>query len=264
MRGQGELKIAIVVAAVMACAPSGRTEQRGEYERGVEAFKNGRDELAAELFVEAVRRNPECFYAIVDRDEQDRLPQGPCAAGRERREAGRDIEARLLFELAVARKAGAREGPERRLAGRWFLKRVIEQHPDAGVADDAALELVTSGFCVTDAGYPGCVQWRIKGYEGWLTKYPYSDRRWEVAVLTAEACMKLAERFEQQEPWRSAIKAELCRGKALGLAEMVVASGSDQKASAAARRIIGEIKGKNRPYSIVPGLSGPLVAVGAD
>jgi len=160
-----------------------------------------------------------------------------------------------LYRRALALQAAARvRGDEARArkAGSDLLRRLAAEHPGSARVDDAALLLIEDGFCLTDAGYPECVGFAIEGYEAFLRAYPYSDRRSRVLRQLVERYLELSSRYEQERPWNSPERAELCRGRALEIAERLAAN-PELADSAWARATAAGIRNSGKPFSIVPG-----------
>ena len=153
--------------------------------------------------------------------------------------------------LAAKSDARSRQGEAAaRKAGNDDLRRLVAEYPNTGVADDATLRLIEDGFCLTDAGYPDCNAFAIRGYEAFLAAYPYTDRKSYVLKRMAANYLDLSFRYEEDRPWQSAEKAELCLGRALQLAELPARPGPE---AAFGRDLAARIRSSGRAFSIVPG-----------
>ena len=116
----------------------------------------------------------------------------------------------------------------------------------------ASLIALESGFCVHDAGYPDCLALEIRGYEKWLSQHPRSRLRPAILIKLAETYLELAGRLEQPAPWHHSARAELLRGRALEIAELVLAETNDPESIRWAREFISAIKNSGAAYSSVP------------
>jgi hypothetical protein len=227
------------------------------YEEGLRAFAAGDDYNAVRLLTAVAAADPACLAVLADPRFEKNLPAGPCravAAVGWPAPIG-DPAAYPLYRVAELRKAQAeRRGGEmaRRKAGEEQLRQLIAEHSASPLTDNAALVLVEDGFCLADVGYPECIAWTIKGYEGWLKAYPYSDQKPRVLKTLAERYLILADRLDQPKPWHSPERAELCRGRALELAQAVAETDPDSELSAWAEGFIARIRFSGQPFSTVP------------
>jgi len=159
-----------------------------------------------------------------------------------------------LFTLALATADAGGRGGKRNAAHRAGieqLRQLLRDHPQNGNAHLAALAVIEDGRCETDAGYPDCAAWAIRNYELFLQAYPYSSRRSYVLKQLATNYLDLSFRFEEDKPWQSAEKAELCLGRALQFAELLAARPDPE--AAFGRDMAGRIRTSGKAFSIVPG-----------
>jgi hypothetical protein len=225
------------------------------YLKGQKAFREGRDREAADLVMEAARKDWRCHSMLGDARFAGWLPPTPCSRqpGLKRPEGNEDPGAETLYRLGMIRRNSSvpeMAGTDPR--GRYFLERLVSEFKSGAWADDAALVLVEDGFCIVDEGYPECVAWRIKKYERWLGEYPYSDRRAQVLTEVAKLYLELAKRYDEPSAWTSAVTAELCRGRAMEVARKLASRHYGRSEARWAVDFIGGIKSSGKPYSMAP------------
>ena len=227
------------------------------YLKGQKAFREGRDRAAANLVMEAARKDWRCHSVLGDARFAAWLPPTPCSKqpGLKRPGGGEDPGAEALYRLGMIRRNSSipgMAGTELRDRGRYFLDRLVSEFKSGAWVDDAALVLVEDGFCIVDEGHPECVAWRIKGYERWLGEYPNSDRRAEVLTEVAQLYLELAKRYEEPSAWNSAVTAELCRGRAMEVARKLASRYYGSRDARWAVDFIRGIKSSGKPYSMAP------------
>jgi hypothetical protein len=223
---------------------------------GQQAFNFGQEERAAELLMAAARGDSRCVDLLFDERYLSWLPREKCSEIISLKPAGvsGDRAPCMLYRLGMLQKrAREKEGELAvRRAGRYYLRRAVSEFPDNVWAGEAALQLLEDGRCLTDAGYPDCAVFLLKGYEEWLSKYSESSRRFEVLKKAAENYMVLAQKYEEDRPWQSAMRSELCRGRALELAQVVVEDGPASPQSGWADQFIRQVKSSGQRFSILP------------
>jgi hypothetical protein len=226
---------------------------------GQRALGFGQRERAADLLIAAARKDRRCVDLMFDLRFQSWLPAQGCSEipGITPAPVTGDPAPCVLDRLGLLMKERARQDrPDDaialRRAGGDYFQRAVAEFPDSPWAGDAALQLLADGDCLTDAGFPDCTMFRIKGYEQWLSTYAKSPRRFGAIKLAAESYLELAGRYEQDRPWHSPLRAELCRGRALELSAMIAAEGPRSEEALWAGPFIAAIKASGKPFSIVP------------
>jgi len=247
------LLLAIVCMALIGQAP----KPADPFVEGARALARQDDQQAADLIIEAVRADERCLWIMYDPRYTKWLPVTPCqevtSLGPISVEG--DPAPQALYRLAEIRTNRVAERESERAAkeaGRYFIDRLLAEFPESSFAARAVLDRIGRGGCETDAGYPDCVAEEIKQLEQWRRQYSGAELVPRVSRRTAELYLELARRYEQDRPWRSEIRAELCRGRALEFAEAAAEESASPDGRAWAARFIAGIKASGKPFSIVP------------
>lgn len=224
---------------------------------GQKAFRDGRDEEAADFIMAAARSDWHCASLLSDPRYTTFLPPTPCSEIMNLKEPESDADPgpEVLYRLAMIRKrAPQQKGLEAmaRKAGACFLQRLSADFPKSEWADNGALVTVEDGFCLVDEGPPECLAWEIRGYEGWLASFPKSEERPGILKKAAESWLALAGRYDEPAAWRSEIKAELCRGRAIEFAGALLEENPGSREAGWAMDFIAGVKASGKPYSMIP------------
>ncbi len=236
----------IAALIVIACAVLSAASTR---ERPEKPGRTAKDEVSGQSAVTAPHPAADEYaeaMAMIERGELDR--------------AVALLEAAVIYktgELAAKISAERLDGPPfhedallLRLRARRMLERMLAESPGSAHAPAAALALVETRLCMTDARYPECDMHAIKSYEAWLEAYPYSELGGEVMVRRGRAYCELGDKLSSEGPWRSAERAELAFGMCRAIARRVLAEEDTGPHAQWARETIREMDESGRAYSM--------------
>lgn len=226
------------------------------YMKGMKALHAGADKEAAGLLIKAAREDRRCLLLLEEEIRASKSSIKICSDLEPVDEllAG-DPAAEVLYRLAAFRKNSARSQAGEataRKAGQYFLSRATEEFRGSPWADAAELSLIEDGFCLDGAGFPDCTAWEIRGYEQWLKGHSASSQKPPVLKSLAGKYLALAGKFEEDKPWKNAIRGEICRGRALEIAKVIVKGHPGTEYAKWAKDFIRGIEDSEKPYSMVP------------
>ncbi len=233
------------------------------YKEGVKAFRSGDDERAAQVLVKAARLDWRVGAVLSDPRWKGSLPKEDLGklSGLDKSPPSVDTASRVLYRLGIIRRNQAQQSGQSlsvtekarvKRSGVYYFEKVVNEYGNSPETDDAALELIKAGLCVRESGFPACTAWSIKSHEGWLKEYGYSPLREKVIKRLAGLYLELADKLEEDAPWNSSAKAELCRGKALELASVLDRPGSGRRLRDWAGKFTKRIKTSGKAYSLMP------------
>jgi len=237
----------VLVLFIVLPFVSGAGDGKRAYKKGAEAFYAGNHENAARLLVTAARTDPACRETILNAENM--LPQ-ECGE-RPGHSIYGDPASEVLYRLALLEKEMAENEVEIRSAGNHYLDLIISHHKGSPWEDDAAFLLMQGELCLVNVGYPACIELSIRKREEWLNTYLSSERADEVLIGLAESYIELGEEYEREAPWHSDIKAEICRGRAVEIAELLI-TGHGARTAQWAKDFIADIRKSGTSFSTVP------------